>query len=564
MAPSKFLSAVLVILLHVLALGAGAQANTLVRLPEAEIALDQPSSLDVVLLCPASNCIGIDITVAYDADVLRIDEVVPADFLGDSPRVTSSETDSPGTFRFAALSSAGALRPEEGAVFSIRLTGLSLGESDLSVTSLTIFRRGGTLQATAEDGIVSVSEEAAGAGLAVLNVSRRLTVRLGPGAEFSAAATVEPGATLEVLGISSDGAWYLVALPGGAQGWLASSRFAVLSGNINQIPIIGDAVEATVEITAEPASPTPSSTPAPTATDAITPTASEGVKTLPTDSPTEPPTEAIIPSNTPVPIGPTVTDTQPTDAPTAAPTKTALPATATLRTDSQAQVAPPATETAEATATPTSTPTDTPQPTFTPSPTDTPAPPTPTFTATIPEPCTVTTTLTNVPVSVGPNRVVRTTFPVNQVVAVTGQQQADDGSLWWRLEPLADSLETDRFWVRQSDVTAQGGCDIVEDADAPQVISGGGSGTQFSGTFRRGQAFATHNFTISTSASYQIVCGGSPTYPEFSVGDNHSRGQTTIASNLTPGRYTLTVFASTVNSGQTVYMNSYTCSLSRR
>src|SRR5690606_1773416 len=105
--------------------------------------------------------------------------------------------------------------------------------------------------------------------------------------------------------------------------------------------------------------------------------------------------------------------------------------TATLRQDSDPQIAPPATETPVVTNTATSAPTETPTPTFTPSPTDTPAPPTPTFTATIPQPCTVTTPLNNVPVSVGPNRVIRTTFPANQSIVVTGQQQASDGSLWW-------------------------------------------------------------------------------------------------------------------------------------
>jgi hypothetical protein len=146
---------------------------------------------------------------------------------------------------------------------------------------------------------------------------------------------------------------------------------------------------------------------------------------------------------------------------------------------------------------------------------------------------------------------------------VTGQQQADDGSLWWRIEPLAGSLETDRFWVRQSDVTADGDCDLVEGADSPQVISSG-AGSQFTGTFAGGQRFATHSFTIVSAGSYQIVCGGSPVYPEFSIGGSQSRGQTTIVANLTPGRYTLTVFASTVNLGQPVLINSYNCSLSRR
>jgi hypothetical protein len=177
----------------------------------------------------------------------------------------------------------------------------------------------------------------------------------------------------------------------------------------------------------------------------------------------------------------------------------------------------------------------------------------------------VITTNTNVPVYVGPNRAIRTTFPANQIIGVTGQQQADDGSLWWRIEPLGDSQEVDRFWVRQSDVTAQGGCDIVEDASSPQVISGGGGGGQFSGAFRSGQTTSTHNFSIASARTYAVTCSGTPTYPEFGVGSTRSRGQTTIILNLTPGNYTLTVFASTLNAaGQPISISSYNCQLSRR
>jgi hypothetical protein len=146
---------------------------------------------------------------------------------------------------------------------------------------------------------------------------------------------------------------------------------------------------------------------------------------------------------------------------------------------------------------------------------------------------------------------------------VTGQQQAADGSLWWRIEPLGGSLEIDRFWVRQSDVTAQGDCDLVADVDSPQVISGG-SGTQYAGTFRSGQTFATHTIQIGAAGNYQIVCSGSPTYPVFSLDSSNSQGQTTISTNLAAGRHTLTVFASTTNSGQQVFITSYSCSLSRR
>jgi hypothetical protein len=183
----------------------------------------------------------------------------------------------------------------------------------------------------------------------------------------------------------------------------------------------------------------------------------------------------------------------------------------------------------------------------------------------VPEPCTVTTSATNIAIYVGPNRAIRATFPANQVIPVTGQQQADDGSLWWRIEPLGGSQEVDRFWVRQSDVTTQGGCDAIGSAESPQVIGGGGGGGQFSGNFGGGQNSINHTIRISSAGNYAVTCNGSPVYPEFSVTGNRSRGQTTLVLNLTPGTYTLTVFRTTQGAGgQTISIASYNCSLTRR
>src|SRR5262245_29133645 len=50
------------------------------------------------------------------------------------------------------------------------------------------------------------------------------------------------------------------------------------------------------------------------------------------------------------------------------------------------------------------------------------------------DPCTVSTTNSDVAMRVGPgtNRGVRSAFPVNVNVPVVGQAEADDGSLWWK------------------------------------------------------------------------------------------------------------------------------------
>ena len=537
----------ILILLAMLTTVVHAQDQTTLLLPETDISLEATTTVDVILQCPASNCIGIDVTVAYNPEIVAIEEINAGEFLGANARVIVSDVETEGTLRFSALSSGGA-RLSEGVIFSLEVTGLTLGESELTVTSMSIFRRGGTIQAVSEPGLISVvvdSGEVTGE-LPTMQLTRRLTVRSGAGPNFDPVGTAEPNIELQVLGVSEDGAWYLIVLPDGVQGWIASSRFITFDGDINLLPIISETIEPPEETeTQEPPTLVPTITPSPE------PTVEETEVVEPVETETE---EAA--TNTEVP--PTAI---PTNTPTFVPSNTSLPPTATLRGDSEAQIAPPASATPEATNTPTFVPTDTPSPTPTPTNTE---PPTPTFTPTVPEPCTVTTSATNVGVHVGPNRAVRATFPANQIIAVTGQQQASDGSLWWRIEPLGGSQEVDRFWVRQSDVIAQGDCDAVGSAESPQVIGGGGGGGQFSGTFS-GQNAINHTIRISSAGTYAITCNGSPVYPEFSVANNRSRGQTTLTLNLTPGSHTLTVFATTHNAaGQPIGISSYNCTLTRR
>jgi hypothetical protein len=546
--------------------GAAAQSVATLQLPEVTVGLGQTTTADVILVCPASNCIGVDVTIAYDSDVIQIEEVTPGEFLGDAPRVSSSSVQHEGSIRFSALAAAAAGRAAEGVVFRIRLSGTAVGDSGLTVTSLSVFRRGGAIQASQEAGIVHVSDQVNSVDstdtveLVTVRLTRRLTVRSGPGPEFGPVGTAEPNIDLEVAGISGDGAWVLVVLPNTLQGWLASSRFVTFSGSLDLIPV------ASMTIEAQP----PTDMPAPTETTAPTNTeAPARTEVIPQATNTAAASPTLLLTNTPAatatqkPVEAATTEPA-TEPPTAVPSSTLVPPTTTLRTDSQVEIAPPASETAQATETAPALPSATPLPTETPLPTDTPEPPTPTFTATVPEPCTIMVTIAGIPVSVGPNRVVRTTLPINVTINVTGQQTAEDGSLWWRIEPLSGSVEADRFWVRQSDVTSQGDCAAVENADSPQVISGGSSGNQFASSFRSGQNSNSHTFSVATGGSYQIVCSGSPTYPEFSVGTTRSRGQTTIVLNLTPGTYTLTVFATTINrSGQTIFISAYDCRLSR-
>lgn len=102
-------------------------------------------------------------------------------------------------------------------------------------------------------------------------------------------------------------------------------------------------------------------------------------------------------------------------------------------------------------------------------------------------PCTINTAFANtVTVRVGPgeNRATIVFLPADEEFEVLGQAEADDGSLWWKLdrEAVAPNKAAAEAWVAQLDVNDEGGCDAVVDVNAPPVIpivsvppSGGGN-----------------------------------------------------------------------------------------
>jgi uncharacterized protein YraI len=69
----------------------------------------------------------------------------------------------------------------------------------------------------------------------VINTSS-LNVRSGPGAQYTSLAVVPGGTELPVLGLASDGVWFLVAGPFG-QGWV-NNEFVLFRGAIQNVPII--------------------------------------------------------------------------------------------------------------------------------------------------------------------------------------------------------------------------------------------------------------------------------------------------------------------------------------
>lgn len=287
----------------------------------------------------------------------------------------------------------------------------------------------------------------------LLEARRALPVRLGPGNDFDEIAALSSGDRVTILGISQSGAWYLVELEDGTEGWvLSSAAFVSTLGDIGA-----------VAIAAEPTGP-PTATHTPAITATFTPTPATpvvqarqelGIRLGPGTNFPEIGTLALSeqleitgisedqrwyqvvladgregwvlassafatvfgdPDVIRVASGPTLTPTDtPTNTPTATPTPTAThtptatptPTSTPTPTDT-ATFTPTPTDTATATHTPTDTATPTDTPTITPSPTDTPtstptttptdtATPTPTLTPTDTPTSTPTPTATDTP-----------------------------------------------------------------------------------------------------------------------------------------------------------------------
>ncbi len=95
----------------------------------------------------------------------------------------------------------------------------------------------------------------AGDPTAIVTAPKGVNVRSGPGVEFPVIGIAPMGAQLEVVGVSEDGTWWAVRIPGAASdlGWVAGEFVAVENvGNILVLP--------------SPPTPTPKATPTATAT----------------------------------------------------------------------------------------------------------------------------------------------------------------------------------------------------------------------------------------------------------------------------------------------------------
>lgn len=173
-------------------------------------------------------------------------------------------------------------------------------------------------------------------------------------------------------------------------------------------------------------------------------------------------------------------------------------------------------------------------------------------------PCTISTEDANtVAIRVGPgtNRTSFAFLPVGEDFEVIGKAEANDGSLWWKVDraAVAPKKSAAEAWIAQDDVAASGGCDAVVDVNAPPVIpivsappapSGGGGDSGSTGG-DSGQPAAAGSGEITPQTGRYTI-----TYPSTVPGSCLGGPTQNIPFNASPDSISLTnVTASSLNFG---------------
>lgn len=131
----------------------------------------------------------------------------------------------------------------------------------------------------------------------IASMRRQLSVRQGPGSQYPPLTTLAAGDTVDILGISEDGAWFQVRLQDGSLGWLPSnSPVITTAGNIFDLPQ-AEPPTVTPTFTFTPSN-TPSPTATATATKVVTPSATPTLTATPSLTRTLTPTVAKSPTPT--------------------------------------------------------------------------------------------------------------------------------------------------------------------------------------------------------------------------------------------------------------------------
>jgi hypothetical protein len=177
--------------------------------------------------------------------------------------------------------------------------------------------------------------------------------------------------------------------------------------------------------------------------------------------------------------------------------------------------------------------------------------------ATVGAPCFVRTDEANVvSVRVGPglNRTAFVFLPAKTDFEVLGKAEADDGSLWWKLDRtvVAPRKSAAEAWVSQEDVETSGGCEAVIDVNAPPIIPISAPVNEPETTAEPGGAPADTEEAITPQAGTWTIV-----YPN-SVSGTCAKGSKTATLDLNwpPESWTLSVGSGSLTYAGKVFVRS--------
>lgn len=160
------------------------------------------------------------------------------------------------------------------------------------------------------------------------------------------------------------------------------------------------------------------------------------------------------------------------------------------------------------------------------------------------EACTVSTDQARtVSLRVGPgfNRTSVAFLPDGEDFDVLGQSSDDEGNVWYQLDKAqaAPTTSANEIWVLSDEVTTQGDCISVADADAPPIVpitqGGGSSGGGSQGGGDPGAQPAAGGWTITFSRTSNASCAGTGNFilPTIDLWDGWTEADFTSNASLT-------------------------------
>ncbi len=136
-----------------------AQDLVLVSLSPAQVGVAETTQLEGHITCPAGRCAGVNVTLSFDRDFVRVLDVQPGPFLGDNVFVGESAIDNAAGQVHLIAAALSAPSATNDVLFTLEIEGLIAGSAEFRVDALTIADLSGNpLEADGQGTTVTVVE----------------------------------------------------------------------------------------------------------------------------------------------------------------------------------------------------------------------------------------------------------------------------------------------------------------------------------------------------------------------------------------------------------------------